>query len=258
MARGRGAGDMANRLRHGNAVRQGGKGNRRVVALLHLQPGPVDGPPVQPRRGAGLQPPQPEAESLQRRRQPIGGRVAYAPGRNRLFAHMDKAAQEGPGRQHHARRGELLALGRDNAGDAAFVVQPKVLDRRRADFQVLLLRQHGLHRRTVQRAVGLGTRAPDGGPLAAVQDAELDSGPVDHPRHDAVQRIDLTHQMALAQAADGRIAGHLADRLEPVRCQQRTCADARGRGRRLAARMPATDDDDVPTILVRCLHRATR
>ena len=35
-------------------------------------------------------------------------------------------------------------------------------------------------------------------------------------RHGAAQRVNLLHQMALADAADGRVAAHLAEGLDIV------------------------------------------
>ena len=63
----------------------------------------------------------------------------------------------------------------------------------------------------VELAVGLGARALHGRALGAVEQPELDAGRVGHPAHQAVERIDLAHQVALAEPADGRVAGHLAD-----------------------------------------------
>ena len=51
--------------------------------------------------------------------------------------------------------------------------------------------------------------------------------------------------MAFSKAADGRIAGHFADRLDLVGGQKRICAKARGRRRRFAARMSTAHNDNV-------------
>ena len=51
--------------------------------------------------------------------------------------------------------------------------------------------------------------------------------------------------MALAEAADRRIAGHRADRRRAVGQQRGPGAHPGGRGRGLAARMAAADHDDV-------------
>ena len=71
-----------------------------------------------------------------------------------------------------------------------------------------------LHRLAVELAVGLGARALHGGTLGAVEQPELDAGGVGDAAHQPVEGIDLAHEVALAEAADGRIAGHLADRGE--------------------------------------------
>jgi hypothetical protein len=63
--------------------------------------------------------------------------------------------------------------------------------------------------------------------------------------HQTVQGVDLAHQVALADAADGGIAGHLAQGFEGVGQQQGAGAKARRGGGRLAARMASPNDDDV-------------
>jgi hypothetical protein len=52
-------------------------------------------------------------------------------------------------------------------------------------------------------------------------------------------------QVALADAADRRVAGHLPQRLEAVRQKQGLAPHPRGRERSLGARMATTDHDDV-------------
>ena len=83
------------------------------------------------------------------------------------------------------------------------------------------------------------------GTLGAVEQAELDAGGVGDAAHQAVEGIDLAHEVALAEAADGRIAGHLADGGEGVGDERRTRAHARSRGRGLAAGMAAAHNDHV-------------
>src|SRR5437762_14336262 len=58
----------------------------------------------------------------------------------------------------------------------------------------------------IELAVGLRPRPAHRRPLAAVQNAELDPGPVDRPAHDAVERVALAHEMSFAEPADRRIA----------------------------------------------------
>ena len=75
--------------------------------------------------------------------------------------------------------------------------------------------------------------------------------------HQAVEGVDLADQMPLAEPADGRIAGHLADGGEAVGDQRRARAHA-GRSRRsLAAGMAAADHDHVVGVgIPRFVHGA--
>ena len=68
--------------------------------------------------------------------------------------------------------------------------------------------------------------------------------------HDPVESVDLADEMALADAADRGIAGHLADRVQPMREKQCPSAHACGRSSGFAAGMTATHDDHV----VRLVH----
>ena len=63
--------------------------------------------------------------------------------------------------------------------------------------------------------------------------------------HEPSERVDLLDEMALADAADGRIAAHLSECFYIVRQQQGVCTHARTRKRSLGAGVAAADDDDV-------------
>ena len=80
--------------------------------------------------------------------------------------------------------------------------------------------EHALHPGTISSLVGLGAAGAHGRTLARVEEAELDAGFVDRDTHLAAQRVDFAHQMALADTADGGIAGHLADVVEIEREHQ--------------------------------------
>ena len=159
-------------------------------------------------------------------------------------AEMNHAAQKCAGGEHDRTAAEASAVGQVHAADGAVLGQDPgrfALDDREAG-RSLDQRAHGP---PVERAVGLRPRPLDGRPLAAIEDAELDAGGVRGARHDPVQRVDLAHQMALADAADRRIAGHLADRRGAIGDERGRSAAARRSGRRLAARVSAADHDDV-------------
>ena len=88
---------------------------------------------------------------------------------------------------------------------------------------------HGL---TVKPAVGLDARALDRAALAAVEHPAMDGGAIGGARHQAVEHVEFADQMSLADAADRRIAAHLADILGAEGDQpDARAATRRGRGR---------------------------
>ena len=103
-------------------------------------------------------------------------------------------------------------------------------------------RLHGL---AVELAVRLGPRPLHGRPLGTVEQPELDAGLVGHPAHEAVEGIDLAHQMPLAEPADGGVAGHLADLGRLVRDQGRGRAHAGSRSRGFRPGMATTDHNHI-------------
>src|SRR5262249_42552715 len=120
------------------------------------------------------------------------------------------------------------------------------------------------HRHRIELAVGLRARTTHGRPLAPVEHAKLDAALVRDAPHEAVERVDLANQVALAETADRWVARHGADGREPVRHQRGRRAHGGGRRRGLAAGMAAADDDHVEARVVRIpgharfLPKATR
>ena len=108
-----------------------------------------------------------------------------------------------------------------------------------------------LHGGRVKLPVGLRARAAHGRSFAAVEQPKLNAGGVSDAAHKAIERIDLAHQMTLAEAADRRIAGHGADASEALRDERGAGAHAR-RGRSgFAAGVPAANHNDIE----HCAHR---
>ena len=240
----RGASDAALDLRRFDAFGQHRERLGRLVARLHFDCAPVDRGTVEPRRRAGFEPAERKAEPFQRQRKTNGGRLADTARRRLLLADMDQAAQEGAGGQHRGAAGDFAAVGQADARHTA-LADHQIVDLGLDHGQVRGLGERPLHRLGVELAVGLCTRAAHRRPLAAIEHAELDAGLVRHPGHQAVERVDLAHQMAFAEPADRRIARHRADGGEPVRDQRGSRAHAGGSGRRLAARVSTANDDNV-------------
>ena len=237
-------GDAARDLGHGDPVGQEAEGYGLGVGRLHLQSVPGDGAPIQPGGRAGLEPTQRQPCGMQIGRQTGGRRFAMAACRNAQVAPVDDAVQEGPGRQHHSAGAHGLSrLGLD--ADDAGAVDNQARSRPGHQGQIGGGGKLGLHGLAIEAAVDLGPRPLHRRTLGAVQHAELDSGHVSEAPHDAVQRVNLADQMALAQPADGRVAAHLADGVEPLGQQDGARARACRRRRGFTAGVPASDDDDV-------------
>ena len=78
---------------------------------------------------------------------------------------------------------------------------------------------------TINLPICLRPRRANGRPLARIQRTKLDAREVNCLRHRTAQCVDFPGQMALADAADGRVAAHLAQRCDVLRDQKRirTC-----------------------------------
>jgi hypothetical protein len=122
-----------------------------------------------------------------------------------------------------------------------------------------LCNEKALNGLAVELAVGLSPGTPDRRPLAPVQHAELNSRGVSGFAHDSVEGVDFTDEVSFAQAADRRIAGHLADRVTPLGQEQCSSAQTRRRRRCFTAGMTATNDKDINAshfnILAFIIHR---
>ena len=237
-------GDPAGNLRQRRLGGLVGERARRVVAGLDLQRVIVDGAAIDSRRGARLEPADLEAEL----HQPLGGPfrrgLAGAAGAVGVVADVDLAAQEGAGCQDDAATAVThAAFGDDPGGATGFHHQ--LLHRPLADVEIGLALAGVFHLELIRLFVALGSRGPYGGALAGVQASELDAGAVGVDGHLAAERIDLLDQVPLADAADRRVAGHLADGIQVHRQQQGARAHAGGGEGGLGTGVTAADDDDV-------------
>ena len=92
---------------------------------------------------------------------------------------------------------------------------------------------------------GVGAVSPDGRAFPEVQQPVLDAAFVGGFGHFAPQGVQLPDQVALAGAADGGVAGHVAHGVQ-VDGQAHGVQPQPGGGQRgLNARVPCTDDGDV-------------
>ena len=110
-------------------------------------------------------------------------------------------------------------------------------------------REDRLDRFAIELAIRLGPGTANRRPLGPVEHPELDAAAIRRPAHDAIERIDFPDEMALAEAADGRVAGHLANGRKLVGDERGLGPEPRRRRGRLGPGVTAANDDDVERIL---------
>ncbi len=132
----------------------------------------------------------------------------------------------------------------DDAGDAVALDQ-QIGGGLLEHSQIRLTFDQRSHRRLIERPVGLTAGGAHRWPFAAVEDAKLDAGAVGGLRHDPAERVDFLDQMALADAADGRVAAHRAHGFDGVGQQQGVRAGTRGGHAGFGAGVAAADDDGI-------------
>ena len=102
--------------------------------------------------------------------------------------------------------------------------------------------EDALHGEGVLLFVALGPGNLDGGAFADVEHAYLDGGAVGVAGHFAAESVDLTHDVTLGGAADGRVAGHEGDGVEVHGEEEGAVAHARGGQGGFAACVACADD----------------
>jgi hypothetical protein len=172
------------------------------------------------------------------------GQVANTAGSPAALAEMDQSTQEGPCREADRSTGESITSGGDHSFDLARTYI-EISDLGRHDGKPRLPGYKLLDSLAIKRPVRLCTWSPYSRALPAIQNPELYPGRVRRAGHNSIQRVDLAHKMSLAQSANGRIAGHDPDRLDPLGEKCSPGAKARCSASRLDAGMSATYHNDI-------------
>ena len=133
-------------------------------------------------------------------------------------------------------------------------VQDQVVHRLLEEVEPGLALQRPAHVHPVALAIDLGAGGAHGGPLAGIQGPELDAAVVGSLAHQPAQGVDLAHQVALADAADGRVAAHRPQGVDAVGEQQRARAGPGRRQGSLGSGVPAADHDHLVATVA---HRVT-
>ena len=104
-------------------------------------------------------------------------------------------------------------LGDDTAGFALFI-KADLGDLRLPKGEVRRVFQHFFHVGAVEESIRLHSLGVNGRTLAQIQRPRLERDLIGGIAHLAAQCIDFVDQMTLARAANGRIAGHIAYRIQ--------------------------------------------
>ena len=219
-----GIGEIAHRPVLGDGLGGKRKRLRLFIPRLQLHFVKIHRPGVDPRGRAGLKAPQRKPQlpqpsgQLHRRRQPVRARIPQH------LAHDGASAEIGARSDHHRAAAPDCPCVRRDRADRAPLVHADIHDLGLLDAQVLLFFQRVFHHLLIAPPVGLRPQRVHRRPLAEIEHPVLDAGPVRSFSHLPAEGVKLPHQMALAGAADGGVAGHVshavkidskADRIHP-------------------------------------------
>jgi hypothetical protein len=204
-----------------------------VIRRLHVENRPVDAVRGKPGRRAGFQTTKRQAHRIQSFRQTDRGLVTHTPAGPRHVADMDDPAQErarSSGQRHEPRTSEPSASTTPSIRSPASrrsATSPSITSRLACVDQ----RPHGSPVGTACGPIASSARArrvPFGGSDRRNWMPDLSAAIAHH----AAKRVDLSHEVALAETPDRRVAGHHADPVPGQRHKgRRRPSPRRGAGR---------------------------
>ena len=173
----------------------------------------INRPHVDARGRPRLEPPERKADARQAAAEVRRAHQPLRPSRRNALPDDNLAAEIHAARDHRDLAGDMLPRCCRYAGDMP------VLDVNRGDFplpdgQVVLRHQRGTHPVLVLLLVRLCAQGVNRRAFGHIEHSALEERIVDGAAHFAAQRVQLPHQMALARAADGGVAGHIADGIQ--------------------------------------------
>ena len=216
----------------------------------------------QPRRRSGLEPRERQTEPGHVVREPPRPTPPDAAARRPGLAGVHLRPQERPGRQAHGAAAQLASVVRAHARHRRMPLRTAFeheTDHPRLDqLDPWLGVDPPRGFLAVAVSIGLAARGADRRALAGVQHAELDPGRVGHAPHRPPQRVDLAHDLPLAQPTDGGVAAHLPHLVGAEGDQGDRRPQARGGERGLDPRVAAADDDQAIRPVVSMVRRRVR
>src|SRR6266566_2232252 len=175
--------------------------------------------------------------------------IPRAPSRDlRIGAEVNATTKERPGCDDDSASAEATAVARlDSRDSRAPFIGEQICDHALRELELRELLEQVADGAAIERAIALSARSPHSGALRAIQHAELDRGAIGGTAHQAAQGIDFADDGTLSNAADGRVAGHLADRVQDGCEAKRLGTQPRCHCGCLSPGVATTNDDNVVT-----------
>ena len=225
-----------------NLSRAKTKRSRIGVPRLLRKSGPVDRPPIEPRRRPRLQAASSQAQPLQRLAQQHRCRLAASSRRIMLLPTVNQPIQKCSSSDDGCACVDHPPIPQTDADDPrmhGIVLRAldDIHDFRLLDEQIRLRLQHLAHLHAILLLVALRPRRPNRRSPGSIQQAKLDPDRIGDFAHDAAQRVYFAHKVPLGDAANRRITAHLRNQVEVQREQGGAQSHARRGHRRLASGM---------------------
>jgi hypothetical protein len=157
---------------------------------------------------------------------------------------MDEPSEESPSRQDHSPGRYFPTIQKPHTCDLPFL-EDQIIDLAFDHCESLGLLDRRLHRNRIEFPISLGSRTSNRRSFASIENSELNSTPIRHPTHQAIKRIDLADEVALAEPPNGWIARHGSDRSETMSHKGDLSPHASRCGCSLAASVSAPHHNDI-------------
>jgi hypothetical protein len=196
---------------------------------------------------SGLQPTDRQVELAQLCSQGHGWWITRSTRLVPIQTYVDQAGQESPCRQHDRATIKLYTEFCLDSGDPP-PFEDQVASGLLKQGQIRLVLKPFANGISVKHAICLGARCPNSGALACIQYSKLYPCLIGRLSHCAPKSINFPDKMSLADASDGRIAGHLSQSFDIVRQKQCLAASASRGQRSFGACVTATNYNDVENL----------
>ena len=208
-----GVGDPAGQLWKLRCIDGIGEGPGRIVPGLNLHRIKIDRATIDAWRSSGLHPSRFESQAHETLRGGDSGRLTGSSSGIVHITDMDLAPQEGSRREHDGFAEVTDATPHSDTANMPFLDE-QLLHQSLTNVEVLFALAGVFQLELIDLLVTLGTGCAHGGAPSRVEAPKLNPRQISVDGHLPTESIDLFDHVSLADPTDGRIAGHLPDRIE--------------------------------------------